>query len=205
MDTKKIDEFTVMLHKCVSDRDESRKALLKAEDFEGQLQFQKDCDAIMSGDMTFEDIIVKEKGAQLEDNDSLLDQCQIERKINCYVVKMNKLVEDLRTELKGQRRTYEAATQIVNRDSVVPIINTDHNLAIIQNVGGIYTDNFNYAKRLGVFRDAFSFGEHNANNGNVCVIVSRLDGEEKDICSVRLCKDQTIVIIDERNIKAITL
>jgi hypothetical protein len=205
MDTKKIDEFTVMLHKCVSDRDESRKALLKAEDFEGQWQFQKNCKAIIDRDMKREDVQVRYNSACLEDNKSLRDQIYIEFMICDYVANIESINEDLRTELKGQRRTYEAATQIVNRDSVVPIINTDHNLAIIQNVGGIYTDNFNYAKRLGVFRDAFSFGEHNANNGDVCVIVSRLDGKEKYICSVRLCKDQTIVIIDERNIKAITL
>jgi hypothetical protein len=196
MDSKKIDEFTTMLHKCVSDRDEARKAQLKAEDFEGQWQFSKDCDAIMSGDMTFDDICAKEKGAQLEDNLHLINQCQIERKIDCYVVKMNKLVDDLRTELKGQRRTYEAGIQIVNGTQTVDFSNyAAHKLIKIHDLCNILHDH-DYAERLNIIRDGYIHGARNANNGDVGFVIGKLDNEE--ICAVRLIKDQSVIIIRER-------
>jgi len=204
MDTKKIDEFTVMLHKCVSDRDESRKALLKAEDFEGQWQFQKNCKAIIDRDMKREDVQVRYNSACLEDNKSLRDQNFIEFMICDYVVKMNKLVEDLRTELKGQRRKYEDdARKLENIPDAVHSSEPPLRYVMIKDTYHIYIKTYNYVFLLDILKEGYNDGAHNAHIGDVGHIIAELKDEM--VYAVRLCKDQSIIIIHEHGMKRISL
>jgi hypothetical protein len=114
MDTKKINEITTMLHKCVSERDEARKAQIKAEDHESHWQFRKNCKGIINGNIKRAETVERLHCADIEGNQSLLKHVEIELMICDYVANMETIVENLKTELKKQRREYEAASCVFN-------------------------------------------------------------------------------------------
>ena len=103
----KINEITQKLRLCEIERDEARRARLKAEDYEDFYFFEQNIKNILTSSMKLPDVIAREYRADLESNESLLHQTIIERLVCEHVANTAQIIENLRDELKKQRHCYE--------------------------------------------------------------------------------------------------
>jgi hypothetical protein len=165
-----------------------------------QKEFSRKCECIIDG------VINRPELVRNDGNLELRNQIEIELMICDYVAKMNKKVYDLQEDIRNQTKAYATDYMKNHIFKFTTIGIHDYKFVQITNVDKILTKTYDYAEILKVPRSDYTYCNHSAIKGDVgytIAVADKYDNQflhKESIFAVRLCKDQSVIIIEERGI-----
>jgi cell division septum initiation protein DivIVA len=212
------------LYESALARDEARQTLnninegidsraaeaLEAENHEVHQQFSRKCECIIDGVINRHELLRMLQSADNDGNLQLRNQIEIELMIYDYVQKMEKRVNGLQEDVRNQIRSTATEYMKQRNFKFTTIGNHDAKFVIISDVSKILTQSYDYAALLNVPRSDFTYCNHSAIKDDIGYTIAVADkydnkffGRKTYIYAVRLCKDESIIIIEERGFMSI--